>query len=478
MAKASGAIRQELYFNLLPVRTGERIYGLGDFLAIQICFGIAAWFFLVGSLTGLTVTAREAIPIILFGNAFPLLLIAVLANVFARYGVEHWLGSAAVFGHRFKDVWLLVYITSSFGWIAYASFLFGQSAIRFLDVFGAPAWATSVRPGAIAFAISATLIGTYIAWQGPGVLKWFTRVSAAFLLVVLAFFTFEVFRRFGLSEVVAAQPAEPFEDLAWSRASAIEFNVGLGFSWAFWYGQWTRLSRTESSAFHGCLWGWGILAATAGVFSALTALMLGVFDPTEWIVTLGGGLATLGLVLFAIANVSSVAMLVYPMAITLRTRFPQLRWTPTVLLCSLPAIALENPTVFESYGTYLAYIALLTGTYGGIMVADYLLVSRGEHAWRLRDLFIAGPASRYWYWHGVNPAALAATVLGAGFYLWTLEPVGWTSPNGLFPTITAGIPSFVLAFGAYAVLMRLFVLPARDAVERSVTTASPAARAA
>lgn len=467
MAKVSRAIRKELYFNLVPVRTGERIYGLGDFLAIQICFGIAAWFFLVGSLTGLTVRAAEAIPIILFGNAFPLLLIAVLANVFARYGVEHWQGSAAVFGHRFKDVWLLVYITSSFGWIAYASFLFGQSAVRFLTVFNAPAWATGTS-GAITFAIAATLAGTMTAWFGPNVLKWFTRVSAVFLLVVLAFFTYQVLSTFGISQVFAAEPAEPLETLAWSRASAIEFNVGLGFSWAFWYGQWTRLSRSESSAFHGCMWGWGVLAATAGVFSAFTALTLAVFDPTEWIVTLGGGLATLGLLLFAVANVSSVTMLVYPMAITLRTRFPQLGWTPTVLICSLPAIALENPTVFESYGTYLAYIALLTGTYGGIMVADHLVVSRGPHAWRLRDLYVVGPASRYWYWNGVNPAALAATVVGAGFYLWTLEPVGWTSPNGLFPYITAGIPSFVLAFGTYAVLMRLFILPARDAADLAV----------
>lgn len=467
-----GAIHQELYFNLLPVRAGERIYGLGDFLALQICFGIAAWFFLVGSLTGLTVRAAEAIPIILFGNAFPLLLIAVLANVFARYGVEHWLGSAAVFGHRLKDVWLVVYITSSFGWIAYASFLFGQSAIRFFTVFNAPDWLTGTS-GAITFAVIATLVGTYIAWLGPSALKWFTRVSAVFLLVVLAFFTYQVLARFGLAQVFAAEPAEPLQTLAWSRASAIEYNVGLGFSWAFWYGQWTRLSKSESSAFHGCMWGWGVLACAAGVFSAFTALTLAVFDPTEWLVTLGGGLATLGLLLFAVANISSVAMLVYPMAITLRSRFPRLRWTPVVLICSLPAIALENPAVFDSYGTYLAYIALLTGTYGGIMVADYLLVSRGPHAWRLRDLYVAGPASRYWYWNGINPAALAATIVGAGFYLWTLEPVGWTSPNGLFPYLTAGIPSFVLAFGTYAVLMRLFVLRTRDAADLAARAAMP-----
>lgn len=60
MAMMSKAIRDELYVNLVPVRAGERIYGLGDFLAIQICFGIAAWFFLVGSLTGLTVRSTES----------------------------------------------------------------------------------------------------------------------------------------------------------------------------------------------------------------------------------------------------------------------------------------------------------------------------------------------------------------------------------------------------------------------------------
>lgn len=463
MAGKEKAIRQEIYFNLTPLRGSERAWGGWDFLAVQVCFGIAAWFFLVGSLTGLTVPAREAIPIILFGNAVPLLLIAPLAVVFARYGVEHWMGTAAALGHRFKDVWLFVYITSSFGWIAYASFLFGQSAIKFMRVFNGPAFLTEEVPGAIIFAIGAAALGTYVAFLGPTVLKYFTRTSAVFLLVVLAYFTWTVFTRFGASAIFAATPAEPFESVAWSRASAIEFNVGLGFSWAFWYGQWTRLSKTESGAFHGCLWGWGVLAATAGIFSAFIALMLGVFDPSEWIVTLGGGLAALGLLLFGIANIGSVTTLVYPMAITLRTRFPKLRWGPAVLVCSGPAVVLMNPTVFESYGVYLAYIALLTGTYGGIMMADYFVVNRGDLSWKLRDLYIMGPESRYWFSGGFNPAAVLATVAAAGFYLWTLDPLRWESPNGLFPYITAGIPSFVVAFAVYAAAMRWWVTPSMEA---------------
>jgi len=452
-------IKEEILFNLLPTRDTERVYGLWDFLAVQICFGIAAWFFLVGSLTGLTVRAEDAIPIILFGNSLPLLLIATMAVIFARYGVEQWLGSSAVLGHRLKDIWLFIYITSSFGWIAYASFLFGESAIKFVKVFNGPVIFTQEVPGAIIFAIVATLMGMYFAYLGPTALKNLIRAAAVFLLVVLVFFTWTVFSKFGLESILDAKPAKPLETLAWSRASAIEYNVGLGFSWAFWYGQWTRLAKSESAAFHGCLWGWGILAATAGIFSTFVALALGVYDPSEWIVTLGGSLAALGLLLFAVANISSVAALVYPMSITLRSRFPNLSWLYAVLICSLPAILLENPLVFKSYGVYLAYIALLTGTYGGIMVADYFLVSRGKFAWRIRDLYLAGPQSQYWLWGGFNPAAVIATLAGAGFYLWTLEPLRWVSPNGLFPYITAGIPSFFVAFVAYVVVMRLWVLP-------------------
>ena len=451
------AISADIFYNVLPAKTGERIYGFFDFMAIQICFGIAAWFFLVGSLTGLTVKAGEAIPIVLFGNCFPLLLIAPLAVIFARYGTEQWVGTSAVLGHKFKDLWLIMYISSSFGWIAYASFLFGESAIKFVKFFNGPEFLTKEVPGAIIFAICATLIGAYIAFLGPHVLKWFTRIAALFLMAVLTWFIISIFTKYGGAHIFAAQPKEAFEALSWSRASAIEWNVGLGFSWAFWYGQWTRLSKTETAAFHGCLWGWGLLACTAGVFSAFVALVLKTYDPSEWIIALGSPMVALvGLLLFAVANIGSVTCLVYPMSITFRSRLPKVSWPVTVLICSLPAIILENPVVFEGYGVYLAYIALLTGTYGGIMMADYFLISRGPWAWSLRGIY--NRDSLYKYWHGYNPAAVIATVVAGLFYLWTLEPLSWTSPNGLFPYITAGIPSFAVAFIVYAVLMKVWVM--------------------
>jgi NCS1 family nucleobase:cation symporter-1 len=447
-------VNEEVHFNLLPLRRRDRSLGFWDFLVIQISFGIAAWYFLAGSLVGLTVTARDAVPIILFGNSIPLLLLAPLAAVFARYGVEHWLGSSAVLGHRLKDIWLFICIATFAGWLAFPAWLFGLSATKFVARLGGPDFLTKEVPGGLIFAYIALGLGAYLAFRGPNVLKWFTRIGTVFMLLVLGWLTWSVLRKAGVSGVYGAQPAEPFETLALSRASAIEFNVGLGFSWAFAYGQWTRLAKSERSAFHGCLWGWGIGSLIAVVFAAFVALSLGIFDPTEWIVTLGLAATVIGgLALFAVANISSIGILAYSTAISFRSRFPKAPWLAAVLVGTIPAVALSNPVAFENYGKFLAYVALLTGVYGGIMVADYYVVSRGN--WSLSQLY--NRRDGYRYWKGFNPVAVIATLAGAGFYLWTLNPLTWTSANGLFPYITAGIPSFFVSFITYGVLMRVWL---------------------
>ncbi len=445
---AKDDISKDVFFNLLPLKRTERIYGFLDFLAIQICFGIAAWFFLVGGLTGTVVPAREAIPIVLFGNAFPLFLISPLAVIFARYGVEQFIGSRGCWGHRGTDVWFLIYITSSFGWIAYAAFLFGESAIKVMGVLGASGALTQETPGASIFAFIATFIGLYIAFKGPNVLKWFMRFAAVFMMAILLGFIYLLFSKYGLQHIMSTPPPEPLETVAWSRASAIEWNVGLGFSWAFWYGQWTRLSKSEIHAYHGCQWGWGILAAVAGVFSALTAIVVGSFDPTDWIVSVGSlGISVIGLLLFAIANISSIGTLIYPMSITLRSRFPQVKWLIAILICSIPAFILETtPTVFYSYGNYLAIIAFITGVYGAIMIGDYIL-TKGNY--KLREFY--NRKQGYRFWAGFNIPGFVATVAAGIFYLTTINPITWESYNGLFPKITAGLPAYLIALVVYII---------------------------
>jgi len=456
----SEKVREDVYFNLLPTKFEERVWGFWDFLAVQICFGIAAWFFLVGGFTGLVLPAKLAIPVVIFGNQVPLFLMSLLSLFGARYGIEMFLSARPMFGPLGADAWIIIYITSSYGWIAYASFLFGEAAYKFSKILGLP-WVISTEvPGAIIWAVIATFIGLYIAYKGPTILKWFMRISALFLMAVLLGLIYYILAIYGVEKIASLPPPAPYmkdNQIDWPHniASALEWNVGLGFSWAFWYGQYTRLARSESGAYHGTLWGWGILAGIAGVFSALTALIVGSFDPTDWIVALGTiELALIGLLLMAIANITSVAALVYPMSITLRSRLPRVKWKWAVLITSLPAIILENPLTFASYNVYLTYIALLTGIFAGILTGDYLLTRGGYY---LRDIYNY-KGGRYWYFKGVNPAGAIAAIVATGFYLWTWDPLLGVSHNGLFDKISAGIPTFFVAMFLYIILSKALKL--------------------
>jgi len=444
-------VLKEVYFNLLPTTEKERPYGFIDFLCIQIAFGIAAWFFLVGGFTGLWVKASQAIPIVIFGNVIPLLLASPIAVIFARYGTEQYIGHRAIMGQRFSDVWFVIYVTSSIGWIAYAALLMGSSAWKILATLGVGGILATEYPGMMLWAIIGTVIGSWWAWYGPGFVKWAMRIMATFLMVVLAILIWLLFTVHGVEKIMATPPPEPFEDPLWSIASAIEVNVGLGFSWAFWYGQWTRLARTERAAYHGCWLGWGLLASTAGVFSALTALMVGSFDPTDWLIWYRvPWVSIIGLLLIFIANLSSIVCLVYPLSLTTRCRFPNLRWTYAVLVFAIGGIVLETvPGVFENYDKYLAIISLLTGIYAGIVVSDYV-ITRGTY--KLRAIY--DREHGYRYWRGFNLSAVIATITGTIFYLTTLEPLSWTSANGLFPYVTAGIPAYFIAFVTYYVLTK------------------------
>ena len=284
------------------------------------------------------------------------------------------------------------------------------------------------------------------------------------MFAILAGLIVYVFNMYGIEYIFNAEPREPImidgePSAAWSRASALETNVGIGLSWAFFFGQWTRLADCESTAFHGTMWGWGLLAAIAGVFSAFTALATGIYDPTIWLVNISEDtgvpfLSILGLLLMAIANVSSFATATYPATISLRSRFPKLKWVPALMICIVPVLFLLNDDVYNAINKVFSFIACLSSIYGAIVISDLLFVCKGRFS--IREMF--NYSKGYSYWKGYNPGALIAMAAGLVFYLTTLNPLTWESPNGLFPYISAGIPTFVVTGIVYIVLMKCWVL--------------------
>ena len=460
-------VKKDVYFTVLPCRKKERIYGFWDLLAIQICFGIGAWFFLIGSQTGMWLAARQAVPAIIFGNCFGLLLMGAVAIVSARYGVEQLLGSVPIFGPKFTIVNILFFAVTWLCALALAALMFGQSAIKLWGVMlSENALLASEFPGATIWAVLALVVGFIFAARGPDTLKWFTRIAAVFMIVVLCGLILYLVFHVGLDNIFKAKPAAPIviegdEALSnrWNLASAFEVNIGLGLSWAYFYGQYTRLAKSESAGFHGCMWGWGALAAVAGVFAAFAALAIGQYDPTTWLIVMSSNvgfplIALVGLVLMAVANISSIATIIYPAAISLVSNYPRMKWGLALAVATVPALVLCTPGFYGRIASIYAIIGLINGIYGAIIVTDYFFISKGVY--KLRNVF--NTKEGYQYFHGVNPAAAIAMAFGLCFYLIVLNPVTWSSLTGWFPYITAGVPTVILTGLLYYVLMKGWIV--------------------
>jgi cytosine/uracil/thiamine/allantoin permease len=156
----------------------------------------------------------------------------------------------------------------------------------------------------------------------------------------------------------------------------------------------------------------------------------------------------------AVANISSVATLVYPAAISVRSRFPKIKWVWANAIASVPTFALMAPAVYGMISNVYAFIGLLTGIYSAITVADFLFINKGR--FRMREFF--NVKKGYRYRNGWNPVAIIAVICGFATYLIILNPLTWESVSGLFPYLTAGLPTFFVTGIVYAVLMKAWGL--------------------
>jgi nucleobase:cation symporter-1, NCS1 family len=87
---------------------------------------------------------------------------------------------------------------------------------------------------------------------------------------------------------------------------------------------------------------------------------------------------------------------------------------------------------------------------------DYHFISKGVYDMRQ----VYNKKEGYIYFHGINPAAAIAWIVGAVFYLWTYNPFTMVSANGWFPYISAGVPTCILTGAIYYTVMKVWVMKA------------------
>lgn len=446
MGKDHSSITKEVAFGFLPVKKNERTFGFMDLLLIQAGIGISSFGLLVGIYTGMLLDAKEAIAAILFGNAIPILLIMPIAILFSRYGVDTFIGFRSALGYRGSNLLFTLFILLNLGFITVACFMSGETITRLFSLFTSNEILTSRSVGAPLFAIAVFLIALAVAYRGPHVIKWFNIIGVpAFLVLLVGLIGVLLFGE-GLQHIFTLQPAEPLDSHAKSFATAVEINVGLGFSWLVYLGQYSRLAKTEKTAFTSGFWSYGILVNIAAILGALGALVVASIIPSDIMTISGRTFEIIGLLLLVAGNITAAVFLLYSQGVSVKTVFPRLRWG-LAMATTFPAIVLMiNPVFYDSYSIFMAVVSYTMAILGGIVVTDFYLVKKQQIS--VRDLFDHYGA--YTYWKGVNPSAVISLIVGTVTYWSLYNPLTGVSSR-LFDTITAGLPTFFISSICYYV---------------------------
>jgi NCS1 family nucleobase:cation symporter-1 len=101
---------------------------------------------------------------------------------------------------------------------------------------------------------------------------------------------------------------------------------------------------------------------------------------------------------------------------------------------------------FAKFGNFLALIAVAFAPLCGIQIVDYFVLRRGRID--IRAIYQAGPQRPYYFWRGVNPAAMIALAAGCATYIALLNPLSYASAS-FYPYLTASLPAATAAALVY-----------------------------
>ncbi|RST77495.1 hypothetical protein D4T97_003150 [Siminovitchia acidinfaciens] len=436
------AISDDVAFGFLPAQKKDRVFGFWDLILIQVGIGISCICILTGSSAGMLVNAKDALATVLFGNAIPFFLISPIILLFARYGVDTFLGFRSALGYLGSNIFYFIFMFLTIGYMAIAFFMAGEALVKIASVMGLPGFFSNSATGAPFFAIMIFAIVFLITFQGPLVMRKFNLIGVpAILLVVVGLFITLIFG-IGITKIFGLTPAEAYPgDHARSFVTALEINVGLGFSWLPYLGQYARLAKNEKTAFRAGFFSYGVIVNVAVLLGALAAIVVASVDPTDWMFAiLGSWAGTIGLALLTIGNITAGTFLMYSQAISFKTVFPKRSWKLAMATAIPTILLLLSASFYQAFASFITVIAYIMSIFGGIVIADFFFVKKQKVS--IKDLYDTN--GNYYYWRGINPSAIVSFIIGTIVY-WSLYNPVLDAPSGLFYYISAAIPAYFAA---------------------------------
>jgi NCS1 family nucleobase:cation symporter-1 len=336
--------------------------------------------------------------------------------------------------------------------------MFGRGVANVVGALGGPNNEWLVRV-AVTLGIGVAYV---IVVRGVHILNVFNSIVTPGLIVVTVLLFYVIFRDGGWTAVAAKAPLEPVGDARLGYVVAFEYGLGAGFSWWPGIGFLARNTDTQRNSLYPQIITMGLGMGVVCCTGLLAGLLYRSYDPTIWMVRVGGPvLGAIALLLVAIANVSASALMMYTAALGCRHvgALRQMSWRSLTALAFIPVLAYAVvPELLYARGSaFLAYNATMFAPISGVVLVDYLICRRGRI--NVSQIFEDAKESHYSFIGGFNLAALGCVLGGQILYVWLLDPVS-ASAHGPVRLLTASGPAVLLPMVVYGLLARFWLMPA------------------
>jgi len=455
---AADSLAESSAFGRMPLLPGEREYGSVGAHATCFAFAIATWCFLVGGYTAQLVGAVQGVVCLLAGNLIGVFLTTMpLSLGCQRYGLEQVDFCKPAFGQRGARVILVFYLINMIGWSGLILVMFGNGIRNIAEALGYQPGGWIVGTG-VALGLG---LSYWIVTRGVHLLNVANGIITPFLVLLIGFMVWVLFREHGWQAIASAPPLDPGPRPWLNYLIAFELGVANGISWWGGIGFIARNTRTPRISVYPQILQLGLSGGLVACVALFSALVVQSEDPTEWMVPIGGvGMGVVALVFVVLANVTSVSVSFYASGLALRhvPAFRALSWQRVIGML----IVLCLPFVFwpgELYGqgdAFLAYNGTMYAPISGILFADYFFVRRQRLC--LWSIFDDHPSRAYHYSRGFHWPALACVVLGQFVYLSLFNPIT-SETHPLFQLLPASLAACIVPAVLYAVAARFWPPP-------------------
>ena len=361
----------------------------------------------------------------------------------SRWGIPSMVSLRPAFGIRGSYFAAALNVIQLIGWTAVMLIICGGAADAISTFYGF----SNLK----LWILISGIITTLWAAVGHRFWKWIERISVVALLILCAVMTFLVFKEYGWEKLSLVPRQKDFPFMV-----GMDLVIAMPISWLPLVSDYSRFATSSRSSFWGTWLGYFIISSWMYLIGLAASLAVPSPDPSgvvmNLMVKLGWAVPALIIVLFS--TFTTTFLDIYSTAISGLNITPRLGERRGVILGGLlgTVVALLFPTLVE-YEHFLLFIGAMFCPLFGIVLVDFFILRRG--ILEVEDLYRR--KGRYWFWNGINPAALFSWVIGFCFYL-GFSPMLMEKVLGIstyFPwPLGSSLPSMIGAGLLYRLLAR------------------------